>query len=375
VKFGQWIGFLSLIISLYVLWRIRQLLLLVFTAVIVTIALNRIVNYLQRYGLKRNPAIAVTLFSSIVLALLVFVLIIPSFIEQFQNLIALLPSVWERIRSQIDILKQQQLQFEWLPPLPTQADLINQLQPLGTAIFNNFFAVFSNSFAVIAQLILVLVLTLMMLANPQGYRKMFLILFPAFYRRRADEILTISEEALVSWLAGIVITSTFIGTLSGIVLSILQIKLVLVHALIAGLLNFIPNLGPTLSMIFPITIALLYDPWKIGAIVVAYIIIQQIESYWLTPTIMAKQVSLLPAMTLIAQIFFAQAFGFLGLLLALPLTVVAKTWLEEVFFKDILDRWEISQHSDLVLVPSLTEPLAEPMPNNPHDPENSPMDS
>jgi predicted PurR-regulated permease PerM len=55
---------------------------------------------------------------------------------------------------------------------------------------------------------------------------------------------------------------------------------------------------------------------------------------------MAKQVSLLPAITLIAQIFFAQMFGILGLLLALPLTVVVKTWLDELLFKDILDQWD-----------------------------------
>jgi predicted PurR-regulated permease PerM len=375
VKFGQWLGFLSLLISLYILWKIRQLLLLVFTAVIFTIALNRIVRYLQRFGIRRNLAIAITGISGLIITVLIFVLIVPPFLEQFQNLIALLPSVWERIRSQIGILKQQQLQFEWLPPLPTLADLIKQLQPLGTALFNNFFAVFSNSLAVILQLLLVLVLTLMMLVSPQGYRRTFLILFPSFYRQRADEILSVSEEALGNWLAGIVITSTFIGTLSGLSLLVLQIKLVLVHALLAGLLNFIPNIGPTLSMIFPITIALLDAPWKIGAIVISYIIIQQIESYWLTPTIMAKQVSLLPAVTLLAQIFFAQAFGFLGLLLALPLTVVAKTWIEEVLFKDILDKWKISRSSDFVFTQSLPEPLTATFESNPHDPENSPMDS
>lgn len=375
MKFGQWLGFLSLLISLYILWKIRQLLLLVFTAVIFTIALNRIVRYLQRFGIRRNLAIAITGISGLIITVLIFVLIVPPFLEQFQNLIALLPSVWERIRSQIGILKQQQLQFEWLPPLPTLADLIKQLQPLGTALFNNFFAVFSNSLAVILQLLLVLVLTLMMLVSPQGYRRTFLILFPSFYRQRADEILSVSEEALGNWLAGIVITSTFIGTLSGLSLLVLQIKLVLVHALLAGLLNFIPNIGPTLSMIFPITIALLDAPWKIGAIVISYIIIQQIESYWLTPTIMAKQVSLLPAVTLLAQIFFAQAFGFLGLLLALPLTVVAKTWIEEVLFKDILDKWKISRSSDFVFTQSLPEPLTATFESNPHDPENSPMDS
>jgi predicted PurR-regulated permease PerM len=87
-------------------------------------------------------------------------------------------------------------------------------------------------------------------------------------------------------------------------------------------------------------IALLDEPWKIWAVLVLYFIIQNIESYWLTPIVMAKQVSLLPAVTLIAQIFFATTFGLLGLLLALPLTVVVKTWVEEAIFKDILDRWQ-----------------------------------
>ena len=143
-----------------------------------------------------------------------------------------------------------------------------------------------------------------------------------------------------NWLAGVTINCLFIGTLSGLGLWLLQVKLVLVHALLAGLLNFIPNVGPATSVIFPLMVALLDEPWKIWAILIWYFIIQNIESYWLTPTVMAKQVSLLPAVTLVAQIFFAQTFGILGLLLALPLAVVAKTWIEEVLFKDILDPWD-----------------------------------
>ncbi|MDV2993744.1 MAG: hypothetical protein N4J56_003398 [Chroococcidiopsis sp. SAG 2025] len=92
----------------------------------------------------------------------------------------------------------------------------------------------------------------------------------------------------------------------------------------------------------PATIAFLDAPWKALAVVVLYIVIQNVESYWLTPTVMAHQVALLPAVTLTAQIFFTTFFGALGLLMALPLAVVAKTWIEETLFKDILDRW---QHS------------------------------
>jgi predicted PurR-regulated permease PerM len=343
VNFGQWLGFISLILSFYVLWQIRQLLLLIFTAIVFATALNRLVRWLQRFNLRRNYAIAVTLTIVVVVLTLFLLLIVPPFIEQFQNLVELLPSVWQQIRRLFVALREKQEQLDWLPQLPsTFANLIAQLQPIfkNESLWKNFFAIFSNSLAAILQLLLVVVLTLMMLFEPQPYRQGFLKLFPSFYRRRADYILGETEIALGNWLAGILINCIFIGTLSGVGLLVLQVKLVLVHALMAGLLNFIPNIGPAASVIFPIMIAILDAPWKIWAILLWYFIIQNIESYWLTPTVMAKQVSLLPAVTLMAQIFFAQSFGILGLLLALPLTVVAKTWVEEVLFKDILDQWK-----------------------------------
>ena len=209
---------------------------------------------------------------------------------------------------------------------------------------NRFITFFSNVFVVIFQFIFVSILTIVFLLNPQRYRGYFRQLCPSFYRYRIDDILDKTEIAIVSWLSGIVINSFFIGALSGIGLLALQIKLVLVHALLAGLLNFIPNIGPATSVIFPIMIAVVDSPWKILPILVWYFIIQNIESYWLTPRVMAEKVSLLPAVTLFAQIFFATMFGVLGLLLALPLTVVVKIWIEEVLFHDILDRQFDEEH-------------------------------
>jgi predicted PurR-regulated permease PerM len=325
--------------ALYVLWQIRQLLLLIFMAIVFTVALNRCVKGLQRLGIKRGLAILITLLTSLAIVILFFIIIVPPFIEQFQKLIELLPQAWDLVRNN-SIRWRQQFQFDWLPSLPNLSDLVQQLQPLGTFVFSNFFTFFSNSIAAILQLLFVLVLAIMMLANPQPYRQAFLKLFPHFYRRRAEEILTLSEAGLGNWLLGIAISSTMVGLFSGFGLFVLQINLVLVHAILAGLLNFIPNIGPTASVIFPILIAVIDAPWKIVAILILYFIIQNVESYLLTPTVMAKQVSLLPAITLIAQIFFAQIFGILGLLLALPLTVVVKTWLDELLFKDILDQWD-----------------------------------
>ncbi|HEY9647956.1 MAG TPA: AI-2E family transporter, partial [Chroococcidiopsis sp.] len=195
-----------------------------------------------------------------------------------------------------------------------------------------------------------------------SYRDALLKLFPSFYRRRADEILSKCEVALGNWSAGLVLSSSAVAALSATGLWALQIQFVLAHALLAGLLNFIPNIGPTLSLVFPLVVALQDAPWKAIAVLILYLVIQQLESYLLTPTVMQQQVSLLPAITLIAQIFFASLFGVLGLLLALPLTVVAKTWIDEALVKDILDQWKYPAQSQLAGHPHALNALPESSP-------------
>ena len=341
MSFGQGLGLISLIFAGYILWRIQQLLLLIFTAIVFATVLNRVVGWLIcRLHWSRSQAIALTFGLILLLTILFFGLIVPPFIDQFKHLLQLIPSIWEKLRLIVTSINQRQSQWDWLPPLPSLSELVEQFQSLSAPLFQNFFALFSNSFTAIGQFILVILLTLMMLVSPQSYRCRALQLIPSFYRRRTDEILMLCEVALTSWLGGILFNCLFIGVLTGLGLALMQIKLVLVHALLAGVLNFIPNIGPTLSIVFPISVVLLDSPWKIGLILLWYFVIQTIESYWLTPTVMAKQVSLLPAVTLMAQLFFASIFGVLGLLLALPLTVVAKIWVEEILFKDILDRWQ-----------------------------------
>ena len=338
MNFGKWLGFFSLLISLYILWEIRQLVLLIFAAIVLATALNRLVRRLNRTGLKRSFAVIIALCITALIITLFLLLIVPPFITQFQKLVTLIPDVFREVRSQLVQLYRQRPDL--FPPPPSATDMLGQTQILGTQLFSNFFKIFSNTFVVFLQVLFVFVLTIMLLVNARAYRRVGLLLFPSFYRRRADEILSLCEVALGNWFAGIAINSLFVGTCSGIGLWILQIDLVLAHALLAGLLNFIPNIGPTMSVIFPIMIALLDAPWKILAVGILYMIIQNIESYLLSPTVMAKQVSLLPAVTLASQIFFTTFFGILGLILALPLTVVAKTWIEEALFKDILDQWQ-----------------------------------
>jgi predicted PurR-regulated permease PerM len=185
-------------------------------------------------------------------------------------------------------------------------------------------------------------LSIMFLLEPEKYRGLFIRLFPAFYRRRVDDVLALCETALDNWMAGTLFNMFVIGLSSFIGLLVLQVRLPLANALIAGVLEAIPTIGPTFSVLPPMAIALLDAPWKAGAVLALYFLIQQLEQYLLVPTVMAKQVSLLPAVTLLSQIVFAIFFGFLGLLLALPLVIVGQIWIKEVLVKDVLDPW--SEH-------------------------------
>ncbi|WP_045056960.1 AI-2E family transporter, partial [Aliterella atlantica] len=319
MKLGKWIGLLATIISLYILWQIREILLLLFTAVVLATAINQLVQQFQKLHIKRPWAIFISVSASFALFIVFLLLIVPPFVEQFQELVKLFPNGLTRIQDWLNTLEDRIL--GWYPDLPDinvlVQQIVQQVQPLANQLFRNNFNFLFLPISAILQLLLVLVLTLMLLVNPQPYRQGFIKLFPSFYRKRVDEILLLCESGLKNWTVGALIEMVFIAALSGIGLWILQVPLILAHAILAGVLNFIPNIGPTLSVVLPMAIALLDAPWKAGAVLILYLAIQNIESYWLTPTVMAHQVALLPAITLTAQIFFTSFFGFLGLLLAL----------------------------------------------------------
>ncbi len=204
--------------------------------------------------------------------------------------------------------------------------------------FGNFLTLFSNSLGIILNVLIVLVLTIMLLVSPAPYRQSFTLLFPASYRPRAEEILQQCEVSLSGWVVGTIFNMAIIAVLNAIALLILRVPLALANGVLSGVLTFIPNVGPTLITIPPILLALLESPGKAVAVLVVYIAIQQLESNVLTPLIMQRQVSLLPAVTLASQLIFATFFGFLGLFLALPLLVVTQVWLKELLVKDILNK-------------------------------------
>jgi len=360
VHLGQWIGLLALISAGYILWEIRQVLLLVFAAVLLANSLNLLTKWFQKKGLQ--PRSLASLLAVIVfLALLAgfFWLIVPAVAAQFQDLMVLMPKGLARLNSWLDSIDKL-VPAQVRPYIPDITNLIQQSLPVVNRLLGGSFAFFSSSLGTVLNILLILVLGLMLLINPLAYRQAFIRLCPAFYRHRVDSILQECEMALGRWIEGAMISMSVIAILSTAGLSLIGVNAALAQGVLAGLLNFIPNIGPTLSVVPPMMIALLDSPIKSLLVLGLYILIQQFESNILTPYVMAQQVNLLPAVTLLAQVFFATIFGFWGLLLALPLTVVGQIWLRRVLLEDILDRWSTPPQR---LIPK----------DSPTSRENSPM--
>lgn len=344
MKFSQWLGFISLILCLVILWQIRQLLLLLFAAIVVANALNHLANWFQSKQIKRGYAIALSVSLLISILGIFGWLIIPPFIPQFQELLTLMPQGINRLISWLKTILTR-VDPQLINSLPNLQQISQQLQPVISQIAGQGLNIFYSTVGLPLTLLLLLVLSLMLLVDPHPYRQSFIRLFPSFYRSRIDEILLLCEKSLENWLIGTLFSMAAIALLSFIGLLILRVPVALALALFTGLLAFVPNIGPLLSVIAPMAIALLDSPWKSLAVLILYLFIQQLEGQIIAPKILGKQVNILPGIILLSQLFLGSFFGFLGLLLAFPLSVVGRVLLKEILVKDILDKMQLSPHS------------------------------
>lgn len=359
---AQWLGLIVIGVVVYLFWQVKSLLLLMFAAVVLAVALDALARLLMRLhlGRSRQQALALAIATVLISTLVLGLVVIPPIVEQFGTFVNLIPVALDRIEILIDSA------IERLPTdieLPSLNELFNTLfstlSPQIADLLSQSLQIFRTSLSAAIGIFLFVILTILLLLDPPAYTEAFVSIFPAFYRDRIRHILKRCDASLRGWVLGALINSAFIAILSGVGLWILGIPLVLANAAIAGILNFIPNIGPTLSVIPPIVVALTVAPWKVSLVVLLYFILQQVESGLLTPYVMSRQVSLLPGFILLAQLLFATFFGFLGLFLALPLAAVLQVWIQEVVVRDVMDRWRDRDVDAL--------PVAPPKRSEPHE--------
>lgn len=350
MSFGQWLALITLVASLLLLWSLREAIMLLFAAVVLAMALCTLVGAVQRRLACTRPMALLLSLLAIALVLAVgTAAIVPPFVAQFSELLQKLPEAWRELLS----LLHQGLEsisrmlygrtdggLGWLQNL---SGSVRTSPALASGVGDWTFrlvGLVGNVGTVMLKTLFVVAVALMVAAQPTAYREALLLLVPSFYRRRARQVLLQCGEALSAWMGGVLISSLCVGTLAAIGLSLLGVRLVAANAVLAGVLNIIPNVGPTLSTLFPMSVALLESPWKALAVLALYVVVQNLESYLITPSVMHHQLRLLPGLTLSAQFLFTVLFGPLGLVLALPLAVCLQVILREIVIHDILDRWK-----------------------------------
>ena len=299
-------------------------------------------------GLKIPRSLSLFLVLTVisVIVFTIFILVLPPFIKEFNEILVDIPNGLSKINILINtnlnkfnslFYGEQSENVIDIFSLINNVVTIPDVSTIAKAIqesFKNLINIAGNLGSGLLKLIFVLAVSLMISIEPKQYKENILLLIPKNYRNKFRNILEKCNIALANWTFSMVISSLSVGLLSLIVLSILDVKYVVSNALIAMVLNIIPNIGPVISGIFPISIALLDNFWKPLAVLGAYVIIQNIESYIIMPSIMKKKANLLPGLTLISQFGFTFIFGPLGLILSLPLAVVIQVLIKESF-KDI----------------------------------------
>ena len=325
-----------------IIWTLKDFILLIICSLVISNVVCNLCNQVQKvFKFPRIVSLLLVLLAISIIIFTVFILVLPPFIKEFNEILIDIPNGLSKINilinSNIDKFNQFFYGAETISSINI-FNLINDVVPIpdGATIakaiqdsFINILNLAGNLGSGFIRVIFVLVVSFMISIEPKAYKEGVLFVFPKRYRNKLRIILDKCNIALTNWTFSMVISSISVGLLSLVVLSILDVKYVLSNAIIAMILNIIPNIGPVISGIFPISIALLDNFWKPIAVFGAYVIIQNIESYLIMPSILKKKTNLLPGFTLISQFGFTFIFGPLGLVLSLPIAVVIQVFIIE----------------------------------------------
>lgn len=188
----------------------------------------------------------------------------------------------------------------------------------------------------ITLFVMILLIGLYLAGTPDLYTKGFLRLVPIAKRPRMQEVLDAVARALQGWLLAQFVSMVVIGTLVAVGLWFFGIELWLILGLLAGVLTFIPNLGPIMAGVPPVLLALNQSPLLGLGVLIYFTAVQFLEGYFVTPMVQHRVIRLPPAAILSTQLLMAYAFGFIGIAVAAPLLAASMVVIEMLYVQDIL---------------------------------------
>jgi len=317
-------GIIALVVIL--LWILKatfNVLLLILAGALVALYFHGLSGLLHRkLNLSEKWSLPIAIIGSFILLGLFFWLAGSKISGQVQQLSQTLPSTIETAKQQLNQspIGQQILQ---------QVSSGSNMQK-ATSTIKSFF---SSTFGVLGDLYVVIFLSLFFIASPKSYINGFLKLFPAQSKDRAAQVVQKVGVTLTKWLKGQLLAMLIVAVLTGIGLMIIGVPMALVLALIAGILNFIPNFGPLIALIPAVLVGLLQGPTTALLVAGLYILVQVLESNIITPQIQKRLIDIPPALIILAQLFMGVLTGGWGLVLATPLVAILIVVVGELWVK------------------------------------------
>lgn len=317
-------GILALIVVLLLLLQMTfNVWLLVLAGVLISVFFRGLSHLIcRKTGWKEKVCLPVSILGTLVIVALLIWGMGSTVQSQADELSKTLPGTIENAKSQLNqsALGKKLVQRASDP----------ETQKKGQAMLQTFF---KSTFGILGDLYVVLFIGIFFTVSPRLYRDGIVKLVPPRGKEKAKEVLETLGDSLKKWLKGQLFAMLVVSVLTAIGLGIMGIPMWLVLALIAGLLNFIPNFGPIIAMIPAVLVALSQSPSTALWVAGLYIAIQVVESNLITPLVQNKMLHIPPAMIIIAQLLIAPFSGGWGLVLATPLMVILMVLVQELYVK------------------------------------------
>ncbi|KQZ88981.1 hypothetical protein ASD62_06330 [Phycicoccus sp. Root563] len=326
------VGALGVLLAL-LLWqtlgRLTTTITLVVVAFFLTLALNPLVEFLTRRGIRRSGAVSLVFLGVIVVFTLIGLLVVPPVVQQGGDLAAKSPDYLNQLLNN-PVVKDFDQHYKVVDKIEAE---FNKRLTDGNFISQVFGGVLGVGAAVIGgifQAFTVLVLTLFLLASLPRVKQAAYAMVPASRRPR---VISLSEEIMRrtgSYAIGQVAVATINAICSWIMMSIVGIPYAAVLAVAVGFLGLVPMVGATIGAAIVVLVALFTNTQDAVIAAVYYVIYQQVENYVIAPKIMQRTVSVPGAVTVVAALAGGTLLGVLGALLAIPVAAGLLLLYEEV---------------------------------------------
>lgn len=321
---------LAIILIVFFLFYIRNIVLILFVALILASAFDPIIDWLQKHKIPRSAGILlIYLIVLLVLSGSIY-LIIPPIAIEVNQLSKDFPMYWEKIVSGAKALEAYSESHGWDGNIK---DSLNTLQSNLSSAAGSVFSTVFSLFGGLVSFFVILFITFYLTVEEQAMKRVVRSFLPVKYQPYITHLINRMQEKIGHWLRGQLLLSLIIFLVSWIGLSVLGVKYAIVLALFAGVTEVIPFLGPFLGAIPAVFVGFTMSPWIGLGVIILYCVIQLAENHIIVPKVMQKVVGLNPVVTIVAILVGAKIAGILGLLLAVPVTTALS-----VFFEDVVER-------------------------------------